>query len=53
MHMQNLNKTYTSEGTKDLERHYILDIFFKEDFNKTYPITTQSWEKIVKLMNYL
>jgi len=23
MHMQNLNKTYTSEGTKDLERHYI------------------------------
>ena len=33
-----------------LERHYILDIFFKEDFNKTYPITTQSWEKIVKLM---
>ena len=33
-----------------LERHYILVIFFKEDFNKTYPITTQSWEKIVKLM---
>ena len=33
-----------------LERHYILDIFFKEDFNKTYPIPTESWEKIVKLM---
>ena len=33
-----------------LERHYILDIFF-EDYNKTYPIPTQSWEKIVKLMS--
>ena len=33
-----------------LERHYILDIFF-EDYNKTYPIPTQSWEKVVKLMN--
>ena len=22
MHIQNLNKTYISEGTKDLERHY-------------------------------
>ena len=32
-----------------LERHYVLDIFF-EDYNKTYPIPTQSWEKIVKLM---
>ena len=32
-----------------LERHYILDIFF-EDYNKTYPIPTQSWEKIVQLM---
>ena len=33
-----------------LERHYILDIFF-EDYNKTYPIPTQSWEKIVSLMS--
>ena len=33
-----------------LERHYILDIFF-DDYNKTYPIPTQSWEKIVKLMS--
>ena len=33
-----------------LERHLILDIFF-EDYNKTYPIPTQSWEKIVKLMS--
>ena len=32
-----------------LERHYIIDIFF-EDYNKTYPIPTQSWEKIVELM---
>ena len=32
-----------------LERHYILDIFF-DDYNKIYPIPTQSWEKIVKLM---
>ena len=32
-----------------LERHYIIDIFF-EDYNKTYPIPTQSWEKIVQLM---
>ena len=33
-----------------LERHYILDIFF-DDYNKTYPIPIQSWEKIVKLMS--
>ena len=33
-----------------LERHLILDIFF-EDYNKTYPIPTQSWEKILKLMS--
>ena len=33
-----------------LERHYILDIYFKDNYNKTYPIPTQSWEKIVKLM---
>ena len=32
-----------------LDKHYILDIFF-EDYNRTYPIPTQSWEKIVKLM---
>ena len=33
-----------------LERHYIIDIFF-EDYNKTYPIPTQSFEKIVQLMS--
>ena len=32
-----------------LERHYILDIFFV-DHNNTYPIPTQSWEKIVQMM---
>ena len=32
-----------------LERHYTLDIFFK-DYNKLYPIPTESWEKIVNMM---
>ena len=34
-----------------LERHYILDIYLKDFYNKTYPIPTESWEKIVKLMS--
>ena len=32
-----------------LERHYILDIFFV-DHNNTYPIPSQSFEKIVQMM---
>ena len=34
-----------------LERHYILDIYLKDFYNKTYPIPTESWEKIVTLMS--
>ena len=31
-----------------LDRHFIVDIFFK-DYNLTYPISVQSFEKIVKM----
>ena len=31
-----------------LDRHFIVDIFFK-DYNKSYPISVQSLEKIIKL----
>ena len=31
-----------------LDRHFIVDIFF-EDYNKSYPISVQSLEKIIKL----
>ena len=33
-----------------LDRHFIVDIFFK-DYNITYPISVQSFEKIVKMTN--
>ena len=60
--IQTSNRVYESKrsfiGTEEeaniyiniLERHKILDIFFK-DYNKIYPISNKSWEKIVKLMS--